>query len=265
LESRTLSVSRLVVSEFSLRVGFSVLIGLVITAGLILAIFEYVGRSRLKDGYPFDSVKLSLSALGPNLVTFVVLAPYWATVYLQVGEFVPRSIPISGLSLFAAFMACDLSYYVEHRCGHQIRLLWRLHHGTHHHSDLYNVPLAYRVSFLTQVTAPLFYIPWLFLGFHPLLIVGFQVFVLHYQAWIHTETIGRLGILDTLINTPAVHRMHHSKRPEHQAVNLGGVTLLWDHLLRTYCAPQDDVNYGVEGAPASSTYSGIYLDPWRRG
>jgi sterol desaturase/sphingolipid hydroxylase (fatty acid hydroxylase superfamily) len=261
---RKQSVSHLVVSEFSLRVVFSVLIGLVITAGLSLAVWEYAGRSRLETGYPLKNVKLSLSTLGPNILMFGVLAPYWAIVYQQIAAFTPRSIEINAASLFAAFVLCDLSYYIEHLCGHKIRVLWRLHHGTHHHSDLYNVPLAYRVSFLTQITAPLFYIPWLLLGLHPLLIVGFQVFVLHYQAWIHTETIGRLGILDRLFNTPAVHRMHHSNEPAHRAVNLGGVTLMWDHLLRTYCAPQDDVTYGVAGRPATTTYRGIYLDPWRR-
>ena len=255
----------MVVSEFSIRVGFGALIALVITAGLSLGVWEYVKYSRSKSGYPIQSAKLSLSALGPNVLSFVLLAPYWGAVYLQVGAFTPRNFPINAATLLAAFIACDLSYYIEHWCGHKIRFLWRLHHGTHHHSDLYNVPLAYRVNFLTQITAPLFYIPWLFLGFHPLLIVGFQVFVLHYQAWIHTETIGRLGILDMFFNTPAVHRMHHSNNAAHQAVNLGGVTMLWDHLLRTYCAPQDGVVYGVADTPATTSYLGVYLDPWRRG
>jgi sterol desaturase/sphingolipid hydroxylase (fatty acid hydroxylase superfamily) len=59
--------------------------------------------------------------------------------------------------------------------------------------------------------------------------------------------------------------MHHSNNAAHQAVNLGGVTLLWDHLLRTYCAPQDGVVYGVADTPATTSYLGVYLDPWRRG
>lgn len=250
-------------TEFSLRIGFAVIIAAVITAGLSLGIWEYVKYARSSDGYPANSAKLSLSAVGPNILTFLVLAPYWGFVYFQVAEIAPRNIPIGVVSLLAAFMACDLSYYIEHWCGHRIRLLWRLHHGTHHYSSLYNIPLAYRVSFLTQLTAPLFYIPWLFLGLHPLLVVGFQVFVLHYQAWIHTETIGRLGVLDRLFNTPAVHRMHHSNKLAHQAVNLGGVTMLWDHLLRTYCAPQGNVVFGVTDTPPTTTYSGVYLDPWR--
>jgi sterol desaturase/sphingolipid hydroxylase (fatty acid hydroxylase superfamily) len=251
-------------TEFSLRLGFSLLVGLAITAGFVLFMWEYLGQPQRWTTAVRRNMKLSLSALGPNVLMFLAIAPFWAVVYFQVAEWAPRTIDVTALSIAAAFIGCDLSYYVEHRCGHRVRFLWRLHHGTHHHSDLYNIPLAYRVSFLTQITTPVFYIPWLLLGFHPLLIVGFQVFVLHYQAWIHTETIGRLGFLDLLINTPAVHRMHHSRDPQHRAVNLGGVTMLWDHLFRSYCPPREHVDYGVSGAPPTTTYAGIYLDPWRQ-
>ena len=47
------------------------------------------------------------------------------------------------------------------------------------------------------------------LGFQPLLVVGLQVLSIHYQAWVHTATIGRLPVLDGFLNTPANHRMHH--------------------------------------------------------
>ena len=119
------SVSLLVVSEFSLRVGFSILIGLVITAAFALAMWEYLGRSKRGGDYPVSNVKLSLSALGPNILTFAFIAPWWALVYLKVPDLTSLSIPISGVSLLAAFIACDLSYYIEHRCGHKIKILWR--------------------------------------------------------------------------------------------------------------------------------------------
>ena len=198
-------------------------------------------------------------------MTYVVLAPWWALVYQQVAATTTRELSVTLASLAMAFVACDLSYYVEHRCAHRFRILWRMYHGTHHTSDLYNIPLAYRVNFVNQFFAPIFYLPWLLLGVEPVVVLGFQLFVFHYQAWIHTESVGRLGILDRLINTPANHRMHHSSDPAHQAVNIGGVTMLWDHLFKTYCQPQDDVSYGIADTPATSTYAGIYVDPWRGG
>lgn len=252
-------------NEFLLRLGFSVLVGLAITAGLVLAAREYVQCRREGSSFANLNVRLSLSTLGPNVLIYLVLAPWWALVYQQIAESTSQSLSINVASLVIAFLACDLSYYIEHRCAHKFRILWRLYHGTHHNSDVYNIPLAYRVNFVSQFFSPLFYLPWLFLGLHPLVVLGFQLFVFHYQAWIHTESIGRLGFLDQIINTAANHRMHHSCDPAHQAVNLGGVTMLWDRLFRTYCPPQDEVIYGISDTPATTTYSGIYLDPWRNG
>lgn len=264
LPLRTRSPSLSNVTEFSLRLGFATITALVITAAFALAVWEYLGRRRPWNAHARRNLYLSLSVVGPNILMFLLVAPWWALVYFQVAEWAPNSIDVSAISLIGAFIACDFSYYVEHWCGHKIRPLWRLHHGTHHNSDLYNIPLAYRVNLMTQLTSPIFYIPWLLLGFHPLLIVGFQVFVLHYQAWIHTEMIGKLGFLDRWINTPAVHRMHHSRDPAHKDINLGGILLVWDHLFGTYCAPEKKVEYGVAGLPASTTFAGVYLDTWRQ-
>ena len=66
-------------SEFALRIGLGALIAAVITAGLSLGVWEYVKYSKSKSGYPIQSAKLSLSALGPNVLTFVLLAPYWGS------------------------------------------------------------------------------------------------------------------------------------------------------------------------------------------
>ena len=219
-------------TNLQLRVGFSVLVGLAITAGVAIALKEYIEARR--KGRPVDgrNIRLSLSAVGPNVVTYVLIAPYWATLYQFVAGTVSQTLPINFSTLVLGFLACDLSYYVEHRCGHQIRFLWRMHHGTHHTGQVYDIPLAYRVSFINQFLSPMFYIPWLLLGLHPLVVLGFQLFVFHFQAWLHTETIGRLGVLDRVLNTPAVHRVHHSNAEAHRATD---------------------------------SYLGIYLDPWKSG
>ena len=250
-------------TDFHLRIGFSILVGLAITVGVVIALKEYSDARRV--GRPIDSrnIRLSLSAIGPNFATYILVAPWWAMVYQFVSASAAQTLPINIATLALAFVACDLSYYIEHRCGHQVRFLWRLHHGTHHTSHVYDVPLAYRVNFINQFLSPLFYIPWLLLGLHPLVVLGFQLFVFHFQAWLHTESIGRLGILDRLFNTPANHRVHHSNDPAHRAVNLGGVFMLWDHLFRTYCPPIDNVSYGIANAPATDSYLGIYIDPWK--
>ena len=251
------------VTDLQLRIGFSILVGTAITLGVIIAVKEYYDARRV--GRPLDgrNIRLSLSAIGPNFITYLFVAPYWALVYQFVAGSASQTLPINIATLALAFVACDLSYYVEHRCSHQVRFLWRLHHGTHHTGHVFDIPLAYRVNFINQFLSPVFYIPWLLLGLHPLVVLGFQLFVFHFQAWLHTESIGRLGFLDRVFNTPAIHRVHHSNAPAHRAVNLGGVFMIWDHLFRTYCPPIDKVSYGIADNPATRSYLGIYLDPWK--
>jgi sterol desaturase/sphingolipid hydroxylase (fatty acid hydroxylase superfamily) len=78
------------------------------------------------------------------------------------------------------------------------------YHAMHHGSDAFTVATAYRVSFINQFVAPIFYLPCLLAGFNPLLIVTLQLLNVHYQAWVHTELIGRLGIIDRIVNTPRI-------------------------------------------------------------
>ena len=54
-----------------------------------------------------------------------------------------------------------------------------------------------------------------------------------YQFWIHTETIGDLGPLEYILNTPSHHRLHH--RPGAN-VNYAGVLIIWDRMFGTFRA-----------------------------
>ncbi len=87
-----------------------------------------------------------------------------------------------------------------------------LYHAVHHSSPDYTVATAYRVSFVNQLVAPLFYLPCVLVGFEPLLVVGLQVFAIHYQAWVHTRAIGRLPLLDAVLQH-AGQSSHAPRRP----------------------------------------------------
>lgn len=244
----------------------SAIIGVCITAGIWVAIEELLwmrrrcrlGRTRLREMW------LSLSPLPINIVVTVAMLGVWATVYEQAHRVALGQIPVNGLGIVAALLAVDLSYYWEHRCAHRLPLLWNLYHAIHHSSADYTVATAYRVSFINQLFSPAFYVPWILLGMHPVLIAGLQLATFHYQAWLHTEMIGRLGILDHWFNTPAAHRVHHSAAPEHRDRNMGAVTLVWDRLFGTYAAPSPYVTYGITDVSPPRTLAAMYIDPWRR-
>lgn len=190
------------------------------------------------------------------------MAPVWMAIYTTAASFSVATLPVSVPIVLLALIAADLSYYWEHRCAHRVSVLWILYHAFHHSGDTYTAATAYRVSFLNQLLAPAFYVPWVLIGFHPLIIVGVQLFVFHYQAWVHTEMIGRLKWLDPWLNTPVNHRMHHSRAVEHRLANLGAVTMLWDRLFKTYVKPQSSVNYGIAGMLPPDSVVRLYTTPW---
>ena len=245
----------------------SVLIGLCIDAGLTLAFIEWCWRKRQGGLSPFSRQEMlrSLSLLPPNTVVMFVMAGYWAAIYHSAQSLTPRHLPWQLPYGIAAFLAVDFAYYWEHRCAHKLGVLWRLYHAVHHSSPDYNIATAYRVSFLNQILSPAFYLPLIWLGFDAKLVVACQLIVSHYQAWIHTERIGRLGLGDWLFNTPHNHRYHHSSAPRHRDRNLGGVLMVWDHLFGTYVSEpeQEALAYGVHGMPVPNQYLGLYLDTWR--
>lgn len=249
-----------------LRLILSCFIAAAITAGIMVARAEWkwlksrgalTSDARRKMG-------LSLSALPPNVLVTIVMTPIWYAIYAKAASVALAVLPLTVLSIPLALLAADFSYYWEHRCAHRVNPLWALYHAFHHTADSYTVAVAYRVSFLNQFLAPAFYLPWVILGINPLLMLTMQLFVFHYQAWIHTELIGRLKGFDACFNSPINHRIHHSQAKEHRLANLGGVTLLWDRLFGTFVQPQLPIVYGIAGESAPSNVIELYTKPWRR-
>jgi sterol desaturase/sphingolipid hydroxylase (fatty acid hydroxylase superfamily) len=49
---------------------------------------------------------------------------------------------------------------------------------------------------------------------------------------VHTELIGRLGVLDRILVTPSNHRVHHGQNDYCIDKNYGGILILWDRSVR---------------------------------
>lgn len=252
--------------QLILKLALSLAIAAAITAGIVVAGLELRWlKSRRQLGRECKrNMWLSLSALPPNALVSILMAPVWTGIYVTASHLTSLEIPLSPGAVVLALLACDFSYYWEHRCSHRVRPLWHLYHAIHHSSDAYTVATAYRVSFLTQLLAPAFYIPWILLGMEPVLVAGFALFAFHYQAWLHTEMIGALGRWDHWLNTPANHRMHHSRAAEHRDVNMGAILIVWDRLFGTYASPERDVVYGIHGESPPHSALELYTHTWRR-
>jgi len=155
--------------------------------------------------------------------------------------------PLSPFSVGAWLVAgllVDHQYYWWHRHSHRVNFLWAAH-VVHHHSQEYNLAVALRQAMFTSVTSAPYYLPLAILGVHPFVFVISAALNTLYQFWIHTRTIGRLGPLELVLNTPSHHRVHHGINPQYIDRNHAGVLIVWDRLYGTFEPEVEEPVYGT--------------------
>lgn len=159
-------------------------------------------------------------------------------------QFSLMELPVNGWTMILAIAIADFLYYWEHRAEHRIRFFWA-YHNVHHSSTDYNLTTALRLSWLEVCFLWIFYIPMAWLGFNPLQIfIAVQITAI-YQLWIHSQKIKSLGILERIINTPALHRVHHGSNTRYIDKNYGGILIIWDRLFGTYQPEIEPSIYGL--------------------
>ncbi|MBX7160466.1 MAG: sterol desaturase family protein [Acidimicrobiia bacterium] len=149
-------------------------------------------------------------------------------------------------ALALAVLGWDLIYYWNHRFMHESRFMWAIH-VVHHSSEHYNLSTALR-----QPVADMFglFVPstlLCLLGVRPELVATARGVNLLYQFWIHTDAIRRIGPLETVLNTPSHHRVHHGSNKRYIDRNHGSILIIWDRLFGTFAAedPDEPVVYGL--------------------
>ena len=192
-------------------------------------------------------LKETLSSLGAiigySLGEIAVRAVLLASM-IWIFQYIPWKITTNVWSILAAVILADFIYYWQHRIGHEKRLFW-LAHSVHHSSPIFNSSVNFRLSILDPLMAIPFILPLVLMGFDPVVVLFSQVFLLAYQSWIHTELIGRLPLLDWLLNTPSNHRVHHGADELYLDKNYGGLFMIWDHLFGTYQKEEFTPRYGL--------------------
>lgn len=226
---------------------FSVVAGLVL---LPLELWKLKRDGRL-DRAVFKELLASASPLVPVVLTSGLAGAWALTCWSAVAALTGPRWALTPLSVGVAFVLVDLSYYLEHRCLHRVRLLLAAMHSVHHSSPHFNQATALRVSFVDGVTMPFFHLPLIVLGFEPALVLALLVLNLSYQQWIHTELVGALPWLDGWLNTPSNHRVHHSSEARYLDKNYGGVLMVWDRLFGTWAPEVGEMRYGLTTPLAS--------------
>ena len=214
---------------------------------ILLAFLAELIWSKVKqnNAYNFKETMGNLGiVIGNNLLKPVSLG--WKfLVFGAVESYQIFTIPTSGYTILLTFFVAEFAYYWYHRLCHEIPILWTLHH-THHSSLWYNLTTAVRLNWLGSFVSPVFFIPFVIIGFSSKILLGSLALGLLYQFFLHTEAVGRLGFFEGwLLNTPSAHRVHHGSNEKYIDKNYGGMLIIYDRLFGTYQAETEKVKYGV--------------------
>jgi sterol desaturase/sphingolipid hydroxylase (fatty acid hydroxylase superfamily) len=173
--------------------------------------------------------------------------------------------PVTPVALAALFVATEFAYYWQHRASHRINWMWATH-AVHHSATRLNFTAAIRLGWTGNISGNfLFFLPLIWLGFHPFALIGMLAVNLFYQFFIHTELVSRLGPLEWVLNTPAHHRVHHASNPACLDKNYGGILIVFDRLFGTFAeAPSDQpLRYGLVHGARSYNPVRIAFVAWR--
>lgn len=134
----------------------------------------------------------------------------------------------------------DFLYYFYHRLQHKNKWLWQIH-KFHHTDPNMSILTSHRTNVLEQILQELFInIPaFLILGHNTKAGIYSYIifrFVLYFS---HCNINLSFGKFSYLFISPGLHRVHHSKNPEHHHKNFAQAFPIFDILFNTYLSPKD--------------------------
>jgi sterol desaturase/sphingolipid hydroxylase (fatty acid hydroxylase superfamily) len=153
---------------------------------------------------------------------------------------------VNVITIIAAFLLSifigDFFYYWRHRFQHQIPFLWQ-QHKLHHMDEQLNASTRARVdsgeAFLSIFT---YMVPVTILFRLDAVQAGTigGILAAVFDGWIvfyHSNIRLHLGRASVLVVGPQVHRIHHSRLPEHRDRNFAGNFPIWDLVFGSYYPP----------------------------
>lgn len=149
-------------------------------------------------------------------------------------------------ALFVSITVFDFFLYWYHRASHVWPVLWQLH-KLHHMDERLSASTTNVMSGIEGFLRPvILQVPFALLfkldnvnyfgaGLTGALIV---LVASQYAYFSHANLKIGFGKGNVLINNPQLHRIHHSRLPQHRDKNFANTTPLWDVLFGTYYAPK---------------------------
>jgi sterol desaturase/sphingolipid hydroxylase (fatty acid hydroxylase superfamily) len=176
------------------------------------------------------------------LLSGVVLVGWMYAVFPFEIRYLPDyGLPFSIAIVFTYVFLTDLIFYWYHRAEHALRPLWAIHELHHSDAEL-NATTSMRTYWLERplqtlvLIVPVNY----FLGIDATAAILLPFVATGWLFFTHANWRLNLGFLTPVITGPQLHRIHHSKLPEHQGKNFAQFYPVFDIVFGTYYRPAKD-------------------------
>jgi sterol desaturase/sphingolipid hydroxylase (fatty acid hydroxylase superfamily) len=183
-------------------------------------------------------------------------------IFSKIANLVPWKIQMTPAIFILSVVVMDFFYYWKHRYEHEWNILWA-QHNVHHSSGEFNFSTSLRLPWVGSFLNWMFFIPALFMGFSAMQVILAHKVILTYQFFIHTEMVKSLGPLESTINSPSNHRVHHGSNPQYLDKNYGGILIIWDKIFGTYEKEVEPVKYGLVHPLNTTNSFFVNLNPWK--
>lgn len=261
----------------AIQSAYGLTIALALTALAFWAIeFRWPGepsQQRFRKGWRTDAWYLVFTPVITHNVGRLILAAAVIMVSWLLGTPVDSAQwihgwgPAGALPLYQqavlALVLGDFIGYWTHRLLHQG--MWPIH-AIHHSSEEMDWMSTLRVHPLNDFLGRILKgIPFVLLGFSPLLLAALLPFLALHAFLLHANVDWSFGPLRCVLASPVYHRWHHSTHPESIGKNFAGLFPVWDLLFGTCYMPRTRRPrlFGVLDAQVPDAFWGQVLYPIR--
>ena len=246
----------------------AVYIGFALTVGLLERLMPHE-RAWLKDDkQTFANLAHTVLNKGVVQVLVVIVATVGiaGAVQPEAGStdgLWPGSWPMMLQVVLGLFIA-EFGLYWAHRLAHEIPYIWRFHAVHHSVTRLWFINTG-RFHFVDSIFSILLSQPLLFLLGAPMeVFLWVSAFTAFVGILTHANIEARTGPLNFVLNTPGLHRWHHSMDLVEGNSNYGENLMVWDLIFGTYfdADRRPPVEIGIEG-PMSPSFVGQLVQPFK--
>ncbi|HEX3148901.1 MAG TPA: sterol desaturase family protein [Gemmataceae bacterium] len=213
---------------------------------VLIAIEIVVSHWHDRHYYTFKGTLTNVGLAAVNVGLDVALRAFWFAALAAVFQFHLVDLPGGPLYWIGLLVLQDFLFYWLHRVDHACRLFWAVH-STHHSAGEFNLTVGFRPSVLQPVYRFAWFLPLALVGFRPEDVLLMYSATQLYGVLVHTQYIGRVRMLEWVLCTPSLHRVHHGVNLRYRDKNLGMVFIVWDRLLGTFAPETEEVRFGRPG------------------